>query len=72
MPYREFKSLYDADRFLDLKFNSKNELQEIVELTSELCAVPAALITQMDEDMRQISRRKKSMKNRSLINMKAC
>jgi len=54
MPYREFESLQAVDRFLSLKINSREELQEIVELASELCAAPIALITLMGDKTQHI------------------
>jgi PAS domain S-box-containing protein len=54
MSYREFESLQAVDRFLNLKINSKDELQEIVELASVICETPIALITLMDENTQYI------------------
>lgn len=54
MPYREFESLQAIDRFLNLKINSKEELQEIVELASVICEAPIALITLMDQNTQYI------------------
>jgi PAS domain-containing protein len=50
MSDNELEYLYAIDRFLDLRINTKQELQEIVQLASELCKTPIALITLMDNN----------------------
>lgn len=50
MPQKEIECLQAVHRFLNLEINEIGELQEIVELASELCATPIALITLIDED----------------------
>ncbi len=43
-----------AKRFLSLSLNKEKELQDIVELAAEICEVPTALITILDEDTQHI------------------
>jgi GAF domain/PAS fold len=50
MPRKEIDRLQAVHRFLNLEINEDEELQEIVELASELCETPIALITLIDED----------------------
>jgi PAS domain S-box-containing protein len=50
MPQKELERLQAVHRFLNIEINETGELQEIVELVSELCKMPIALITLIDED----------------------
>ena len=49
-----FEDLSVIDRFLDLKINHQDEMQEIVQLVSELCDTPIALITLMNKNIQYI------------------
>ncbi|MBS7563525.1 PAS domain S-box protein [Mucilaginibacter sp. Bleaf8] len=51
MPHNELQRLQAVKRFLSLDLNKDKELQEIVELASELCETPIALITLITEDI---------------------
>jgi signal transduction histidine kinase len=52
MPQRELERLQAVHRFLNLKIDKDENLQEIVELAAELCETPIALITLSDEGTR--------------------
>jgi hypothetical protein len=54
MSDNEFEALETVDRFLDLKINRQEELQEIVQLASELCKTPIALITLMKKNIQYL------------------
>jgi len=51
MPEKELNRLQAVHRFLVLEHNKESQLQEIVELASELFEAPVALITLMDKDI---------------------
>jgi PAS domain-containing protein len=49
MPQRELERLQAVNRFLNLEIDKDQNLQEIVELASELCETPIALISLFDD-----------------------
>lgn len=52
MPQRELERLQAVNRFMNLEIHKDANLQEIVELVSELCETPIALINLAGEDTR--------------------
>ena len=50
----EAERLKVVNRFLNLKINQKNEMQDIVKQAAELCGTPTALITLIDRDTQVI------------------
>ncbi|RKR85306.1 GAF domain-containing protein [Mucilaginibacter gracilis] len=50
MPQKELERLQAVNRFLNLSIDKDQNLQEIVELASELCETPVALISLIDDD----------------------
>jgi hypothetical protein len=50
MPQKELERLQAVHRFLNLEIDKGKNLQEIVELASELCETPIALISLFDDD----------------------
>ncbi|WP_158828035.1 sensor histidine kinase [Mucilaginibacter lacusdianchii] len=51
VPQKEYQRLQAVQRFLNLELQKEKELQEIVELASDLCETPMALITLIGEDV---------------------
>ena len=50
MSQKELERLQAVNRFLNLSIDKDQNLQEIVELASELCETPIALISLVDDD----------------------
>ena len=54
MPVNELKRLSAVHRFLNLEVSKEEELQKIVVFAAQVCEVPTALITLLDEDTQHI------------------
>lgn len=54
MPIKELERLRAVNRFLKLELSKEKELQDIVNFAAEICGVPTALITLIDEDTQHI------------------
>jgi len=54
MPLRELERLQAVNRFLKLEISKEKELQEIVDFAADICGVPTALITLIDQDVQHI------------------
>ncbi|WP_345949288.1 GAF domain-containing protein [Mucilaginibacter sp. PAMB04274] len=54
MPLKELERLKAVNRFLKLEISKEKELQDIVNFAAEICGVPTALITLIDESVQHI------------------
>lgn len=54
MPLKELERLQAVHRFLTLEFSKEQDLQDIVNLAADICKVPTALITLVDEHTQYI------------------
>lgn len=54
MPLKELERLQAVNRFLKLEISKEKELQDIVNFAADICGVPTALITLIDQDVQHI------------------
>ncbi|MCD0487175.1 GAF domain-containing protein [Pedobacter sp. MC2016-14] len=54
MPLKELERLQAVHRFMKLEISKDKELQDIVNFAADICGVPTALITLLDEEVQHI------------------